>query len=103
VCHAELLGDDEGRMAGNALVAISELHLGAPARAHSYFERAIALGEAARERRKDVGSQLGALAHRFVMDTHAVVRGYDSWCLWLLGYPDLAMQRADDAVAATSL
>jgi predicted ATPase len=76
--RAEHIDDDEGRMASNALVAVSELHLGAPARAHSYFERAIALGEAARERRKDVGSQPGALAHRFLMDNHAVVRGYDS-------------------------
>jgi predicted ATPase len=72
---------------------------GAPVRAHSHFEKSIAIGQTARDKPEGMGDPPHVLVHRFALDLQAVARGYDSWCLWLLGYPDRALQRADEAIA----
>jgi predicted ATPase len=97
--RADRGSDEEVRVAGNSTTAISELHVGAPMRAHYHFEKSIAIGHTARDKSEGRRGPPDVLVHRFLMDLVAAARGYDSWCLWLLGHPDRASRRADEAIA----
>jgi predicted ATPase len=61
------------------------------AESRAHYDRAIALYDPVEHR---------PLATRFGNDTRAVVLGFRSWALWLLGHPAAALRDADDAVKA---
>jgi predicted ATPase len=85
--------DNTGALiAGNCLVAISRLHLGTLAPARPPFEKAI-------ENYRTLTEQ-GAtrLAYEYGQDMGAPSYAYGAWCLWLLGYPDQALQLGNEAL-----
>ena len=64
--------------------------LGESVSARTHLEQAIALYDS---------EQHHTLAFRYGQDSGVVCRGYLAWDLWLLGYPDQAVQRSHEALA----
>ncbi len=91
--RAQRVNDIEARIAGNYCVATGAFHLGGLARAHRHLDAAI----------DDYRGISGAPAQRdtyeYGFELGAAVYSYDAWCLWLLGYPDRALQLANEALA----
>jgi TOMM system kinase/cyclase fusion protein len=64
--------------------------LGESVSARTHLEQAIALYDS---------QQHHSLTFRYGQDSGVVCRGYLAWDLWLLGYPDQAVQRSNEALA----
>ena len=64
--------------------------LGESISARTHLEQAIALYDS---------EQHHTLAFRYGQDSGVVCRGYLAWDLWLLGYPDQAVQKSHEALA----
>ena len=64
--------------------------LGESVSARPHLEQGIALYDS---------QQHHSLAFRYGQDSGVVCRGYVAWDLWLLGYPDQAVQRSNEALA----
>ena len=94
---AEKLLDLATRSGDSGQLALAHLSLGTtlywlgklgPARAN--IERAVALSDSAR---------LGEVAYRYHQEPGVVGICHLAWILWVLGYPDQALQHAYDAIA----
>ena len=76
-------------MIGHRLMGTSLLLTGDTAEGMRHLDRAIALYDPAEHR---------PLATRFGQDSAVTILGYRAWALWLLGYPEAALQAAHDAL-----
>jgi class 3 adenylate cyclase/predicted ATPase len=65
------------------------LHLGELPTAHAHWRHALALSNAPPDRSQATPGS----------DTRVVCLSHMAWCLWFLGYPAQALQRADEALA----
>ncbi len=86
---AEKHGATVPLMIGHRLMGVSLMCTGDVAESRAHYDQAIALYDPVEHR---------ALATRFGNDTGAVVLGFRSWALWLLGHPAAALRDADDAL-----
>ena len=68
----------------------TRLHLGEPARARAHLETALSLYDEHQLQRE--GLLFGA-------DPAVTCRSFLAWALWLLGYPDAALETVNDALA----
>jgi predicted ATPase len=68
---------------------MSSLHTGDIAQGRVHFDRAIALYEPAEHR---------PLATRFGQDTRVAALSFQSFVLWMLGYPEVALTNSDKAL-----
>jgi predicted ATPase len=76
-------------MIGHRLMGASLLHTGDIVEGRAHFDRALALYDPAEHR---------ALATRFGQDVRAGTLPYRSWALWVLGYPEVALADAHNAL-----
>ena len=68
----------------------SWFHLGQPSQAHAHFEQGIRIYDP---------QQHHALAFRYGnVDPGVACLAYGMWTLWMLGYPDQALERANEAL-----
>jgi predicted ATPase len=81
------------RIAANLAVGISGVHVGTLAGARSAFEEAI------RSYSQMTVTEATHLAYEYGLELGASNHAYAAWCLWLLGYPDQALQLGDEALA----
>jgi tetratricopeptide (TPR) repeat protein len=86
---AEKQGATIPRMIGHRLMGISLACTGDIAEGRAHFDQAFALYDPAVHR---------PLATRFSVDTSVSVLRFRSLALWLLGYPDAALEDADQAL-----
>ena len=86
---AEKQGSTTPLLIAHRITGISLLHLGRFSAARAHLDRAIALYNTAEHR---------PLASRFAVDARVSVLGYRSWTLWVLGYPEAAIDDADHAI-----
>jgi len=86
---AEKRGATVPLMIGHRLVGMSLLTAGNFVQARSHLDWAIALYDPAVHR---------ALATRFGQDVRVVILPWRSWALWSLGYPEVALADADQAL-----
>jgi predicted ATPase len=77
-------------MAAHTALGISQLVLGAPSPARQHLQQASGT--------YDPNKHL-ALAHRYSFDLGTLANAYCAWSLWLLGYPDQALQCGNRATA----
>ena len=76
-------------MIGHRLMGCSLLLTGELAEGRAHLDHAIALYDPAEHR---------PLATRFGQDVRVITLSYQSWALWLLGYPEAARKKSDDAL-----
>jgi predicted ATPase len=76
-------------MVGHRLMGCSLLLTGELAEGRAHLDHAIALYDPAEHR---------PLATRFGQDVRVITLSYQSWALWLLGYPEAALKNSDDAL-----
>ena len=86
---AEKQGTTVPLMIGHRLMATSLVGTGDIAKARAHCDKAIALYDPAEHR---------PLATRFGQDVGVAILFWRSWALWLLGYPEVALADADDAL-----
>jgi class 3 adenylate cyclase/predicted ATPase len=87
--RAERQADRVPLMIGHRLMGSSLLFVGEVAKSQTHFDQTIALYNPTEHR---------LLAATFAHDVRVITTCYRSWALWLLGYPDLAIVDADQAV-----
>ena len=85
--HAE---DSGARAAGHMALGVSLVQAGQPSLACQHFEQSLA--EYDRE-------QHLPLAFRYGLEIGATANAYWAWSLWLLGYPDQALERSRQTLA----
>ena len=88
---AENQGTTAPPLIANRIMGITLLCTGDIAEGRAYFDKAIALYDAAAHR---------PLATRFSIDTEVSVLSYRAFALWVLGNPEAALRDADDALKA---
>ncbi len=88
---ATAVNDSALLVQAHARTGTTLLHLGEPARARAHLERALGLYEEHQLQRQ--GLLFGA-------DPAVTCRSFLAWALWLLGYPDQALQTVHDALRA---
>jgi predicted ATPase len=76
-------------MIGHRLVGTSLLHTGDIAEGRAHLDRAIALYDPTEHR---------ALATRFGQDIRVAILSWRPWALWLLGYPEAALEDTSHAL-----
>ena len=76
-------------MIGHRLMGCSLLLTGELAEGRAHLDHAIALYDPAEH---------SPLATRFGQDVRVITLSYQSWTLWLLGYPEAALKNSDDAL-----
>jgi class 3 adenylate cyclase/predicted ATPase len=76
-------------MIGHRLMGCSLLLTGELADGRAHLDHAIAFYDPAEHR---------PLATRFGQDVRVITLSYQSWALWLLGYPEAALKNSDDAL-----
>jgi predicted ATPase len=86
---AEKQGETVPLMIGHRVMGMSSLHTGDIAQGRVHFDRAIALYEPAEHR---------PLATRFGQDTRVAALSFQSFVLWMLGYPEVALTNSDKAL-----
>jgi predicted ATPase/class 3 adenylate cyclase len=91
--RAEQTANTGARIAGNFAVGCSGVHLGTLALARHHLEEAISGYRGATE------AEATQLAFDYGVELGAPTYAYASWCLWLLGYPDQALHRDEEALA----
>ena len=89
VALAEKQGSAVPLMIGYRLMGMSLLHTGDIAEGRMYFDRAIAFYDPAAHRR---------LATRFGQDLRVSILCYRSFALWMLGYPEAALDDIEHAL-----
>jgi predicted ATPase len=87
--RAEKQGDPVPLMIGHRLMGSSLLFVGDVAKSQTHFDRTITLYNPAEHR---------LLAATFAHDVRVIAMCYRSWALWLLGYPNVAVADADQAI-----
>jgi predicted ATPase len=87
--RAEKQTDPVPLMIGHRLMGSSLLFVGDVAESRTHFDRTITLYNPTEHR---------LLAAAFAHDVRVITLCYRSWALWLLGYPNLAVADADQAV-----
>jgi class 3 adenylate cyclase/predicted ATPase len=87
--RAEKQADPVPLMIGHRLMGSSLLFVGDVAKSQTHFDRTITLYNPIEHR---------LLAANFAHDVRVITMCYRSWALWLLGYPNLAVADADQAV-----
>jgi serine/threonine protein kinase/predicted ATPase len=87
---ATAVNDSALLVQAHARTGTTLLHLGEPGRARKHLETALGLYEAHQLQRE--GLLFGA-------DPAVTCRAFLAWSLWLLGYPDEALQTVNDALA----
>ncbi len=87
---AEKQGATVPLMIGHRIMGISLTCTGDIAQGRAHFDRAISLYDPAEHR---------PLATRFAVDSRVSVLSYQSWALWMLGYPEAALADADKALS----
>ena len=88
--RAQHVEDAEPRIAGHTALGVSLVHTGRQSLARQHFEQAIAL--------HDLEKHL-PLAFRYSVELGTVANAYCAWSLWLLGYPDQALDRGKQTLA----
>ena len=86
---AEKQGATVPLMIGHRLVGTSLLHTGDIAEGRAHLDRAIALYDPTEHR---------ALATRFGQDIRVAILSWRPWALWLLGYPEAALEDTSHAL-----
>ncbi len=81
---AQSSDDSSKRMFAHGMMGIILFWTGDLALAHSHFEQSASLFDAPRQRH---------LAVIYGMDVATGVSGYAAWALWMLGYPEQALER----------
>jgi predicted ATPase len=94
LARAESTENTGAHVAGHLLVGISSMHLADLPRARRHFEAGIE-----RYRGLDAVSAM-RVASEFGLELGVPVYGFAAWCLWLLGYPEQALQLGNEALAA---
>jgi len=87
---ATAVNDSALLVQAHARTGTTLLHLGEPAQARAHLETALGLYEE---------HQLQHQALLFGADPAVTCRSFLAWALWLLGYPDAALQTVNDALA----
>ena len=87
---ATAVNDSALLVQAHARTGTTLLHLGEPGRARAHLETALGLYEEHQLQRQ--GLLFGA-------DPAVTCRAFLAWALWLLGYPDAALQTVNDALA----
>ena len=88
--RAQHAGDSGARAAGHMALGVSLVQAGQPSLACQHFEQSLA--EYDRE-------QHLPLAFRYGLEIGATANAYWAWSLWLLGYPDQALERGRQTLA----
>jgi predicted ATPase len=83
-------GDPARLLHARVALAVTSLALGNPAATRGHMEQGLALYDPKRH---------GGHAHLYGQDSGVSYRAFGSVALWLLGYPDQAVQRGREAVA----
>ena len=91
--RAETTANKGACIAGNFAAGCSGVHLGTLAIARRHLEEAI------RGYRGATEAEATQLAFDCGVEQGAPTYAYASWCLWLLGYPDQALHRDEEALA----
>ena len=90
--HFLARGEEQGAivpiMVGNRLMGVSLASTGNLTQARVHYDRALPLYDPALHR---------SLATRFTSDIRVGILNFRTWTLWLLGYPDAALEDADQA------
>ena len=86
---ARRMGEPAQTAAARTVLGMSQVYLGAFTQARAHFERALADFDP-RQRR--------SLLTVTGQDIQVTCLAYMSWVLWFLGYPDQALQRADESI-----
>jgi predicted ATPase len=86
---AEKQGGTVPLMVGHRLMGMSLLYTGDIAKGRKHYDQALAFYDPAAHR---------PLAARFGQDVRVAILSYRSLALWLLGYPEAALQDVDDAI-----
>jgi predicted ATPase/class 3 adenylate cyclase len=76
--------DSAAQAAGNLMKAVSLVHIGKQTIAHQHCQKALDLHDPDQHR---------PIAFRYGLEIRTAVNAYDAWALWLLGYPDQALER----------
>ncbi len=88
--QAQRAGDTGARAAAHMALGVSLVQAGQPALACQHFERSLA----AYDREQHL-----PLAFRYGLEIGATANAYWAWSLWLLGYPDQALERSRQTLA----
>jgi predicted ATPase len=88
--RAQHVKDPGPRIAGHVALGISLVHTGPQSSARQHFEQAIALHSV---------EQHLPLALRYSLELGTIANAYCAWSLWLLGYPDQALDRGNQTLA----
>jgi DNA-binding winged helix-turn-helix (wHTH) protein/tetratricopeptide (TPR) repeat protein len=87
--RAQLVQDDQSLVRGYAMLGMTLLFLGELAAAHAHLEQGITLSDP----QTHDGSSFPP-----PWEPHVTCLVYDGFALWLLGYPEQALQRSHDAL-----
>ena len=88
--RAQHAGDSGARAAGHMALGVSLVQAGQPSLACQHFEQSLAVYD--REEHLP-------LAFRYGLEIGATANAYWAWSLWLLGYPDQALERSRQTLA----
>jgi len=91
--RARRTGDTVAGIAGEYVVAGTNMHLGNLPRARQYFDSAIAS-----YRGVDAAAAY-RFAYEYTIELGALSFAYAGWCWWLLGYPDQALDFSEESIA----
>ena len=91
---AESLGDSSMLCRASNGIGSVLVHRGELAAAHDHLQRAMALVDKAPDRT--------SWHHSYARHPLVFAASYDSWALWLLGYPDRARRASDEALAVAA-
>ena len=83
----------EALIDGNFPVGVSELHLAKLVQARAHLETASG------NYREITQEEAARLAYDYGIEPGEPSHAYAAWCLWLLGYPDQAARRGEEALA----
>ena len=86
---AQRMGEPAQTAAPHTVLGISQVYLGKFTQARAHFERALADFDP--HQRRSLLTVTG-------QDIQVTCLAYLSWTLWFLGYPDQALQRADESI-----
>ena len=87
--RAQQSQDSAAREAGLTMMAVSQVHMGKQPLARRHCEKFLDLHDP---------DQHHSIAFRYGLDLGTTVSAYYAWALWLLGYPDRALEHGQQTL-----